>query len=464
MGQRMIELFPGTRALIVAMTTAVNLSVASVAQEACTTYEVQVGDTLRTIAFTAYGSPNYQIIYNANRDILNLNPIHLEPGTLLNLPCNDGSLMGVSVSNDDMFCTDSEGERVDIGGLVCLRVDGREFTAQCRTSQNQPIWREVAESCNIMPQSVRPPQPTSRAKPDERPAVVTSANASTRTSAPGQGRRRIPHQRTKRHDPPLRFLARSNCAPYSATAMTEGGLLPILARTAMKRGGNSRDSTLAFVYDWGAYLDSLLSKGTFDIGLGLYMPDCTMFDHLSPISIRKCNEYIASVPVYESVIAYFARPGTKWATATSFDKLRGARFCRMNGYFTHDLEEEGLSPPDIEYLRPDLPEECIQAVDNGIADVTGFELEHAVDVIGKLGIEGHVVEIPALAKVATLSFIAHRANPFGRGYIVMLNRGLNEMRETGEWHDIVSHTLSEHTRMMRQQEAAQSFAPECRKF
>ena len=33
----------------------------------------------------------------------------------------------------------------------------------------------------------------------------------------------------------------------------------------------------------------------------------------------------------------------------------------------------------------------------------------------------------------------------------MLNRGLNEMRETGEWYAIVSNALNEHNQMLLSQ-------------
>jgi len=61
------------------------------AQEACTNYTVQDGDTMATIAIAAYGTSNYQPIFNANRNEIT-NPNALEPGLVLALPCEDGSL------------------------------------------------------------------------------------------------------------------------------------------------------------------------------------------------------------------------------------------------------------------------------------------------------------------------------------------------------------------------------------
>ena len=47
----------------------------------------------------------------------------------------------------DCFCTDSGGDRIELGQTICLQVDGRMFMAQCQMSLNVPMWREVQEGC-----------------------------------------------------------------------------------------------------------------------------------------------------------------------------------------------------------------------------------------------------------------------------------------------------------------------------
>ena len=47
----------------------------------------------------------------------------------------------------DCYCTDSKGARVELGEMICLRVDGRMFMAQCQMSLNVPMWREIEEGC-----------------------------------------------------------------------------------------------------------------------------------------------------------------------------------------------------------------------------------------------------------------------------------------------------------------------------
>ncbi|PJE33553.1 hypothetical protein PSM7751_04015 [Pseudooceanicola marinus] len=47
----------------------------------------------------------------------------------------------------ECYCTDRQGDRVELGEVICLSVDGRSYLAQCQMSLNVPMWREVGPSC-----------------------------------------------------------------------------------------------------------------------------------------------------------------------------------------------------------------------------------------------------------------------------------------------------------------------------
>ena len=51
------------------------------------------------------------------------------------------------VKTIDCYCTDSKGERIELGESICLDVGGRMFTAQCQMSLNVPMWRETQNGC-----------------------------------------------------------------------------------------------------------------------------------------------------------------------------------------------------------------------------------------------------------------------------------------------------------------------------
>ena len=50
-------------------------------------------------------------------------------------------------SYPDCFCTDSNGQRVELGETVCLSIGSRRVLARCEMSANNPAWRYETESC-----------------------------------------------------------------------------------------------------------------------------------------------------------------------------------------------------------------------------------------------------------------------------------------------------------------------------
>ncbi len=61
------------------------------AQDLCSSYTVARGDTLSVIAGAAGVSGGFQVLFNANSNVLE-NPNRLEVGQVLQIPCEDGSL------------------------------------------------------------------------------------------------------------------------------------------------------------------------------------------------------------------------------------------------------------------------------------------------------------------------------------------------------------------------------------
>lgn len=362
---------PTAKNLFVTAAAVMLLPAAASAQEACSAYTVKQGDSLGTIAETAYGTYDYQNIFNANRNVIGSNPNSLEEGTVLQLPCEDGNIAGAGSAEDII----AEQEQI----------------ASSRQTQNDV------------------------------------------------------------YAPAIRIVTGNNWAPFADESLNGGGFVVRLATTSLHRGGNDRDYNVSFVDDWSSHLDTLLPLGAFDVSLAWYIPDCTKLDLLSEASQRRCTEFDASVPVYEPVVGYFTLPDSDYAGARTLADYEGARFCRMDGYFTNDLEEAGLDGK-VELVRPVTPADCVEAVLNGTADVTGMEIQSAVDAMSSMGLQGNeLLENTNITSVNTLRFITHKTNPYGRQYIAMLNRGLNEMRESGEWYAVVSSTLAEHNQMMNSQ-------------
>jgi LysM repeat protein len=345
----------------------VTLPALASAQEACTTYTVRSGDTLGTIAQAAYGSYDYQMIFNANRDALAANPNNLPAGLQLILPCEDGRLTADSELNSII---EQETQR----------------QAAARTTNNT-------------------------------------------------------------YEPPLKFVTSNDWAPFTDETLTGGGIFVRMAATAMQRGGNDRGYTVAYVDHWMSHIEVLLPGGAFDVSIAWEAPDCTKLDLLGEFSVRMCTEFDFSLPIYETAYSFNTLNDSKYANARAFSDYAGAVICRPEAWPISDLEVQGLVEPLVTYAHPKAPLDCAEMLLKGEVDLYSIEAETSASNFKELSANDKVSANPALATFISYHFITSKSNPRGRVYIAMLNRGITEMRESGEWYDILATGLAEYNKL-----------------
>lgn len=345
----------------------ISLPVLAAAQEACTTYTVKDGDTLGSIAQAAYGTFDYQMIFNANRDALAANPNSLPAGLQLILPCEDGRL-----------------------------------TPDSQLS-----------------------------------SVIESETAKQEANKP----------KSNVYEPPLKFVTSNNWMPFIDESLTGGGIFVRMAATAMQRGGNDRGYEVSYVDDWMSHIDVLLPSGAFDVSIAWESPDCSKLDMLGEFSARMCTEFDFSLPIYETAYSFNTLADSKYANARSFSDYAGAKICRPEAWPTGDLEVQGLLPPVVEFVQPKNPLDCANMLLKGEVDVYSIEAETTTANFTELNAMDKIAVNPALTTFITYHFLTAKSNPRGRVYIAMLNRGITEMRESGEWYDIVATGLEEYNKL-----------------
>lgn len=350
-------------------TAAAMIPMSAEAQEAqaCSVYNVQPGDSMALIAQSAYGTFDYQQIFNANRNLIS-NPNQLDVGLALQLPCADGSLPNAA--------------------------SAAEIIAEQQTASAAQV------------------------------------------------------RATSAFEPPIKIVSANGWAPFVGEKFDGGGMLVRLATTALNRGGNNRDFNVSFVDDWASHTETLLPLGAFDVSIAWYMPDCTKIEMLSDGMKKRCTELDGSLPIYESVVGFYTLPDNDYADVRTYDGFAGARICRPEGWFTFDLEEQGLIAPVVTMVVPGSVNDCFEMLTEGSVDVVPLEIESVAAAAAELGIEGDIVQNAYLTNLLQLSFVTHKTNPRGRVYLALLNRGLTEMRESGEWYAIISSSLAEFNEQM----------------
>lgn len=368
------------------------LTTAASAQELCSFHTVEPGDTLSQLAKAAGVAGGYQVLYSANRDRLS-SPNIIEVGMQLAIPCADGSLPGAVTA---------AAEPAD--------ADEAALAAALETAAAEPV---------------EDPAPEPLAEPLVEPAAVEPAAAPATL-------------------PEARFLTAGSYAPFTDEDLPEGGMFTELVKLAMQRAAPDQPYRVTFVNDWGAHLTELLPSGAFDMGFPWYLPDCSKVDLLSPATQMRCTDYDASDPFFEAVVGYYTKAGSDLVNVTSHDQLKGKRLCRPDGWFTFDIEALGLVEPNVTLLVAPTQLDCWRALQADEVDVVTFDALPAEDDIVTLGIADNVKELTALATVQTIHVFTPKANPDGKAYLAILNKGLKSMRDDGTWFKIVSTRLREH--------------------
>ncbi|MFZ0096957.1 MAG: transporter substrate-binding domain-containing protein [Gemmobacter sp.] len=338
-------------------------TLASQAQVACEQYRATVGDTLLGIAMKAYGTKEYQKIYGANREAIGSNPDLLRVGTLLTIPCADGSLPA---------------------------------TAEQQAPDAETIAAQAAR-------------------------VAEQAKAQTAM--------------------PITLITGNGFLPFTDERLPGRGLFTELVETSVLRADAEQKLNVIFINDWASHLDTLLPLMAFDGSFPWTKPDCSQPAALSADDRYRCENYNFSEPFYEVVDGLFSRKGSGFAEALSHDELKGTRICRPEGLSTAHLASVGLAEPDVTFLRPERVATCFEALMAGQVDIVAVESQQATDTIAMMKLQDEVVENPNLGEVNALHVVVHKQNPRGREVLDVLNAGLGNMLESGEWYEIVSGAL-----------------------
>lgn len=358
------------------------------AQEACSTYVVVAGDNLRYIARQAYDDADlYRVIYEANVATIGAKADLIEVGVTLNIPCDPRTVAAAVVAPE---------------GAVA---------------------NQAAPSAQ--------PEASPPAASTEAPAAVVPATATQDPAAPAPAPAF-----------PYRLVTGNGYAPFADEMLPGGGMFTQLVEMAIFRADPAIPYNLTYINDWQAHIDALLPSGAYDISFPWVRPDCEAPETLSAGDLARCENFEFSAPFYEIVDGFFMPADSELVSATSYTAFEGKRICRPEGYTTGVLDAVGLTAGKIELLRPIEVTDCFEAVEAGKADLVSIDAEVGDSAIAELGMVGEFTQNPHLMTLDSLHVIAHKSNPRAVQMVRMLDQGIVEMYESGEWYEIVSSALS----------------------
>jgi len=333
----------------------------SQAQDACSIYTIQAGDSLSSIARSAYGSIAFQDIWDANRTVIGSNPNLISIGKELRLPCADGSL----------------------------------------------------------PSSIAPATAA-----DASPAPAETA------AAPDQALT-------------ITLVTGSDFAPFTDENLQGGGIYTQLVRSAMEAVEPKAVTSISFINDWGAHLDTLVPTNAFDGTFPWIQPDCDDLSKLTEGTAKRCENFVFSDPFYEIIDSLVVWEDTPLATTSAVTDFHGTTICLPQDYTDAPLANLGLVAPKITLVSPATPKDCITQLNEGKVDAVQLEQRQAQDVISDLGLDGKFAINPHVNNISLLTVYVGKNNPDADEIIALLNEGLEVIRNNGVWFETVRSGFAE---------------------
>ncbi|MEJ8560839.1 LysM peptidoglycan-binding domain-containing protein [Yoonia sp. GPGPB17] len=258
---------------------------------------------------------------------------------------------------------------------------------------------------------------------------TTAARAAPASTAPAPV--------TAQPDRTLRIATASGYAPFTDEDAPGGGLITQMVNRSMELGNADQAYDLIFINDWGSHLETLLPTGAVDMVFPWFKPDCDRVENLSPSSAYRCTDFNHSEPFYEALVGYYTLAGSQYENVTTYPELFGARLCRPEAWFTFDLEAQELMPPNVE-LKTTVPQNgCWQLLLDGEVDVITLDALPAEEDYRNLGLDGQIAKLEPLTSAVTMHVFVSKNNQFANDALPIINAGLEELRLSGEWFNIV---------------------------
>ncbi|WP_242649759.1 LysM peptidoglycan-binding domain-containing protein [Yoonia litorea] len=242
---------------------------------------------------------------------------------------------------------------------------------------------------------------------------------------------------------PLRIATATGYAPFTDEDLPGGGMITRMVDRSMELGNPDQEYDLIFINDWGSHLETLLPVGAIDMAFPWFKPDCDRVENLGPSSAYRCTDFNHSDAFYEIFVDFYTLNGSEYANAQSASDLFGARICRPEAWFVFDLEALELVEPNITYVTTVSQQGCIELLKNGEVDVMTYDALPAEEDIREAGMVDQVATIEPLRGTVTSHIFVSKNNAFANEALPIINAGLEQLRLSGEWFNIVRESIQE---------------------
>ena len=227
----------------------------------------------------------------------------------------------------------------------------------------------------------------------------------------------------------LKILTGDHYAPYVGSTLPRGGFSRALVEYALQAEEGEPDYRIDTIADWGSHLRPLIADGAYALGFPWYKPACTVTYRDADSNFR-CDALLFSDPLHQVVVTFYGRAGEVDHIRAAQDAA-GLQLCRPSGFFTHDLEELGLTELMDARLTPNAAQDCMRMLISGEADLISANADTLDAIAREMGVSNEIQEVVDFSSVQTLHVVGLRANPDTRLHLRRINQGLRNLMDAG---------------------------------
>lgn len=242
----------------------------------------------------------------------------------------------------------------------------------------------------------------------------------------------------------LRLLTGDDYPPFTDRGLENGGMITDLIVAALNQLDDAPSFGVFWVNRWAVHLDPLLQTTAFDAGFPWFRPDCDYRSILAPSDAGRCD-FLFSDQIQSLPVKLFVRKNSNFEYRDD-NSIVGKKLCRPTGYFIFDLDQYGrrwLADGKIVLVRPETPAECFRKLVAGDVDAVAMGALVGQKNVIKLDLGDQIREIEKELSTEGLHMLVHKNNPKAEEYIDLVNKGLRQLKKSGEFRQISArHIMS----------------------
>ncbi|WP_425038291.1 LysM peptidoglycan-binding domain-containing protein [Primorskyibacter sp. S187A] len=269
----------------------------------------------------------------------------------------------------------------------------------------------------------------------------TVVATSTQSAAPrvvqstAPARRQVPARGA-----PIKIVASDGMQPFADRLHLSSGIISDVVNRSFVNSADAPAHEFHWINDRAAHLDPILAQGMADVSFPWVKPDCGAED-----TAAECTEFVYSDPIFETLILLFKSKSSPHQFNAITD-LEGKRLCRPLG-----LQLSALNSASAELLRnnrltlmqPRTVQECFARLVRGETDFVAMNEFTGRLTLTDMGLRDQVeIIVTRPLSIETLHVVAHVDNPRADSIIAAFNDGLETMRRSGEYAQVMDTHLT----------------------